>query len=164
MFTQRQTHLEKVFLSAVASLLLLTPEGQSAILTDNLQTTATPALSNSTLTTQLNNSSIEELLIMRSHRPCGSTDENFCGNGGKCIYPQDNDEPSCICPPSYTGQRCMFFTEHTHSLPELEQMIAISFGIFMLIAVLAIIIYCIAYKKCIKSAPIIKSAPSKSPV
>ncbi|XP_035514685.1 epigen-like [Morone saxatilis] len=164
MFTQRQTHLEMVFLSAVASLLLLTPAGQSAMLTDNLQTTAAPALSNSTLTTQLNNSRMEELLIMHSRRPCGSADENFCVNGGECVYPQDDDKPSCICPPSYIGQRCMFFSEHTRSLPELEQLIAISFGIVMLIAVLAIIIYCIAYKKCIKSAPLIKSAPSKSPV
>ncbi|KAM9360141.1 epigen-like [Symphorus nematophorus] len=161
----RQTHLEKALLSAVAVLLLLTTTGQSAMLTDNLQTTATPVLSNSAPTTQLDNSSMEGPRVLRSHRSCGSEHENYCENGGECMYPQDNDKPFCICTSSYSGPRCLFFSDQTRSPLEVEQLIAISFGAFMVILALAIIIYCFAYKRCIKSsASLIKSPPSESSV
>ncbi|XP_076587662.1 epigen [Chaetodon auriga] len=160
MFSQRQTYLEKALLSAVAVLLLLTTAGQTAM-TDDLQTTPTPALSNSALTTELINSSVEEGRVLRSHRSCGSEHANYCENGGECMYPQDSDQPSCICKPSYSGQRCLFFsvTGNTHTKPEVEQLIAISFGVAMFILVLFGIIYCFVYKRCIKSAKLIKSAP-----
>ncbi|XP_044053898.1 epigen [Siniperca chuatsi] len=164
MFMQRQTYLEKALLSALTVLLLLTTAGQSAVLGDNLQTTAAPALSNLPLSTQLNNSSMEEPQVLRSHRSCGSEHENYCENGGECMYPQDNDKPFCICTSSYSGPRCLFFSDHTRTLPELEELIGISFGVVMLFFVLAIIIYCFAYKRCIKSAPLMKSAPSESSV
>ncbi|XP_036955103.1 epigen [Acanthopagrus latus] len=165
MFTQRQTHLENALLSAVAVLLLLlTPPGQSATLSDELQTTAAPTLSGTAPTTQPNNSSMEEPLVLRSHKPCGSEHANWCENGGTCMFPQDSDKPSCICTSSYTGHRCMFVSDLTHTLPESEQLIAISCGVAMLISVLAVIIYCCACKRCKKSAPLIKSAPSESSV
>ncbi|XP_023261833.1 epigen [Seriola lalandi dorsalis] len=164
MFAQRQTYLEKALHSAVAVLLLLTTAGQSAVVTDNLQTTATPLLSNASLTTELNNSSMDEPLVLRSHRSCGSEHENYCENGGECMYPQDSDKPFCICTSSYSGTRCLFFSDHTYSLPELEQLIGISFGVVMLIIILAIMIYCFAQRRCIKSPPLIKSAPSKTSV
>ncbi|XP_041793384.1 epigen-like [Chelmon rostratus] len=160
MFTQRQTNLEKALLSAVAALLLLTPAGQSAM-TDDPQTSTTPATSNSTLTTQLSNSSVEEIRALHSHRSCGSEYANYCENGGECMYPQDSDKPSCICKSSYSGPRCLFFsvTQNTSTPPEVEQLIAISFGVAMLLLVLAIIIYCLGYKRCIKLPQRIKSAP-----
>ncbi|KAM8760049.1 epigen-like [Acanthopagrus schlegelii] len=165
MFTQRQMHLENALLSAVAVLLLLlTPPGQSATLSDELQTTAAPTLSGSAPTTQPDNSSMEEPLVLRSHKPCGSEHVNWCENGGTCMFPQDSDKPSCICTSSYTGHRCMFVSDLTHTLPESEQLIAISCGVAMLISVLAVIIYCCACKRCKKSAPLIKSAPSESSV
>ncbi|XP_073321622.1 epigen [Pagrus major] len=107
---------------------------------------------------------MEEPLVLRSHRSCGSEYANWCENGGTCMFPQDSDKPSCICTSSYGGNRCMFFTDHTYSLPEVEQLIAIIFGVAMLISVLIIIIYCCAYKRCKKSAQLIKSAPSESSV
>nr|XP_020449310.1 epigen-like [Monopterus albus] len=145
----------------MALLLLLTTAGQSTALTHSPQTTETPLLSNVLLTTQLNNSSMDSALVMHSHRPCRSEHENYCENGGECMYPQDNDKPFCICTSSYSGPRCLFFNGHTRSLPEIEQLIGISIGVVMLIFLLAIAIYCFAHQRCIKSAPLIKSAPSE---
>ncbi|XP_023144403.1 epigen [Amphiprion ocellaris] len=167
MFTQRQTYLEKALLFAV--LLLVTSAGQSAVLTDNLQTTATPPPppppppppTDSPLTTQLSNSSVEGPRVQFLHTPCGSDHDNFCSNGGQCVFPQDSVDPFCICTTSYSGHRCMLFTGETYILPENEQLIAIGFGVIMLIFFLAILIYCIALKRCRKSAPLIKSAPSE---
>ncbi|XP_034548562.1 epigen [Notolabrus celidotus] len=164
MFTHRQMSMEKAVLSAVAMLLLLTSAGQSAILTDIPHTTEAPTLSNSSLTTELSNSTMELPQVLRTHRSCGAEHENYCENGGECMYPQDSDKPFCICTSSYSGIRCLFFVSNTHTLPELEQLIGISFGVLMLLVVLAIIFYCCAYRKCIKSAPLIKSAPSESSV
>ncbi|XP_071339560.1 epigen [Trachinotus anak] len=161
MFTQRPTYLEKAIFSAVAALLLLTTAGQSAVVTNNLQTTATPPLSDPALTTQLSNSSMEEPRVLRSHKSCGSEHKNYCENGGECMYPQDSDEPFCICTSSYIGTRCHFFNDRIHSLPELERAIGISFGVVMLIFILAVMIYCFARRRCIKSPPLIKSAPSE---
>ncbi|XP_034728664.1 epigen isoform X1 [Etheostoma cragini] len=160
MVTQSQKYLENALLAAVAALLLLTAAGQSAILPDELQTTATPALLNSSLLTQLNISSMGKPRLLGLHRACRSEHEKYCENGGECMYPQDSDKPSCICTSSYTGPRCLFFNDRTHTLPELEQLIAIIFGVAMLIIVLAIIIFCLAYNRCIKLAPLIKAAPS----
>nr|XP_046244002.1 epigen [Scatophagus argus] len=166
MFRQRQTQLEKAVLSAVAVLLLLTAAGQSAVLTDNPQTTAAPALSNSAPTTQLSNSSMEEPEVLRSHRSCRAEHANYCENGGQCMYPQDSDKPSCICTHSYGGHRCLFLivSDHTTKPADTEQLIAICFGVVMLIFALIIIAFCLARKKCMKSAPLIKSAPSETSV
>ncbi|XP_029296628.1 epigen isoform X2 [Cottoperca gobio] len=155
MFTQRQKYLE----NALLSVLLLTTAGQSTMLT-----TASTAPSNSSLTTQLSNSSMEKPRVLHSHGPCSSEHETYCENGGECMYPQDSDKPSCICTSSYIGPRCLFFNDRTRTLPELEQLIAISFGVAMLIFVLAIVIYCFVNKMCKKSTPLIKSAPSESSV
>ncbi|KAM7415856.1 hypothetical protein PAMA_018088 [Pampus argenteus] len=156
MFTRRQTCLEKAILAAVAVLLFSTA-GQCAQLT-------TPALANSFLNTQLNDSSDEEPRVLRLHRSCTSEHDNYCSNGGKCMYPQDSDKPSCICTSSYSGPRCMFYSEPSRSLPELEQLIAIGFGVAIIIIILAIILYCFAYKRCIKSASLIKPTPSETSV
>lgn len=56
-------------LSAVAVLLLLTPPGRSATLTDELQTTAAPALSGSTPTTQPDNSECRVLSQLKDVEP-----------------------------------------------------------------------------------------------
>ncbi|XP_053277717.1 epigen [Pleuronectes platessa] len=162
MFTQRPTNLERVILSAVAVLLLLTTTGQTAILTDNLQTTAASLLSNTT--TQLNTSSVEHPKVLRTFKSCDSKDEKYCENGGECMYPQDSDEPFCICSSSYSGPRCHFFSDTTHTLPEFEQMIGIIFGVAVLFLILAIVIYCFINRRCMKSAPLIKSAPSETSV
>ncbi|XP_019954717.2 epigen [Paralichthys olivaceus] len=162
MFPIRQTNLERVVLPAVAVLLLLTTAGQSAILTDDLQTTAASLLSNTT--TQLNASVVEYPRVLRSFRSCDSKDEKYCGNGGECIYPQDSNEPSCICKSSYSGARCLFFSEIVYTLPELERLIGISFGVVMLLLIMAIMIYCFINRRCMKSAPLIKSAPSETSV
>ncbi|XP_029367238.1 epigen [Echeneis naucrates] len=163
MFTHTQTSMTKTSYLAAAVLLLLTTTAQSAVLTNNLQTTANPLL-DSALSTQLNNDSVEEPRVLRSHRSCGSEHENYCENGGECMYPQDNDKPFCICKNTYSGTRCHFFIESTRSLPELEQLIAICFGVVVLILFLAIIIFCFTRRKCIKSPPLIKSAPSETSV
>ncbi|XP_070820003.1 epigen-like [Chaetodon trifascialis] len=150
-------------LSAVAVLLLVTTVGQTAM-TDDLQTTPTPALSNSVLTTELINSSVEEVRVLRSHRSCGSEYANYCENGGTCIYPQDTNKPFCNCTPPYKGHRCLFFdvTDNTRTKPEVEQLIAIGFGVAMFILVLAAITCCFVYKRCIKSAKLIKFAPESA--
>ncbi|XP_041644388.1 epigen [Cheilinus undulatus] len=164
MITQRQTNTGRALLSAAAVLLLLTSAGQSAVLSDILQTTETPSLPDMTVTTEINNSSVEGPRVLRSHRSCGSEHENYCENGGQCMYPQDSDKPFCICTSSYSGTRCLFFADNTRTKPELEQLIGIIFGVVMLIIALAILFYCFAYKRCVKSAPLIKSAPSESSV
>ncbi|KAM7018337.1 epigen-like [Tautogolabrus adspersus] len=164
MFTQRQTNMEKVVLTAVAVLILMTSAGNSAMLSDILLTTKTPALSNSSLTTTINNSSMEEPRVLRSHKSCGSEHENYCENGGECMFPQDSEKPFCICTSSYSGPRCLFFLDNSRSVVDLEGLVGFIFGVLMLITVLAILFFCFAYKRCIKSAPLIKSAPSESSV
>ncbi|XP_054467794.1 epigen-like [Anoplopoma fimbria] len=150
MFTQRQMYAENALLTAMAALLLLTTTGQSAMLT-----TATPALSDSSMTTQLINSSMEKPQVRHLYRSCRSEHEQFCNNGGECMYPQDSDKPHCICQSSYTGHRCMFLKSKA-SYPHQVQLIPICLGIAMLIVVLVATIYCLAYKRCIKSASLKK--------
>ncbi|KAG7221379.1 hypothetical protein INR49_017255 [Caranx melampygus] len=157
MFTPRQNYLQMALYSAVAVLVLLTTVGQSAVISDNLQTTETPSP-----TAEADNATMEGPRVLRSHRSCGSEHENYCENGGECMYPQDSDKPFCICTSSYSGTRCHFFSDHTRTLPELEQLIGIIFGVFMLIFFFAIMIYCFARKKCLKSPPLIKYAPSET--
>ncbi|KAM8887468.1 epigen [Spinachia spinachia] len=147
-------------LSAMAALLLLSTTGQSAMWTDELQTTGSPSTFTSRLTTQLTNSSTQEPRLLRFPRPCGTADKDFCKNGGECMYPQDSDLPSCVCQSSYTGERCMFINGRTYSLPEWEQMIGIGFGVSVLILVVAFIIYCLASKRWIKSAPFKQISPA----
>ncbi|XP_030594191.1 epigen [Archocentrus centrarchus] len=162
MFEQRRTCPEKPLLSAVAVLLLLAAGGRSAVLTDNLQTPETP-LSNSSLIPQLNRSSMETPVVLPLHRPCESKHDTYCANGGRCMYPQDSDKPSCICEHSYSGPRCMF-VEPSRGLPDVEQVIGIILGIFILIIFLAIAVYFLAWKRCRKSPLPIKSVPSETPV
>ncbi|XP_072243039.1 epigen [Leuresthes tenuis] len=163
MFTQRRTYLEKAFLSAVTVLLLLTTDGQSAVLSNSPQTSTAPPVSNSSLTTQITGN-MEEPRVQRIHRSCGSEHSTYCGNGGQCMLPQDSEKPSCICTSSYSGPRCMHFSDRTYTPPELEEVIAISFGVIMVIFLVLIVIYCCAYKRCVKSAPLIKSASSETSV
>ncbi|XP_068594850.1 epigen [Brachionichthys hirsutus] len=156
MLTQRPKRLENI-LSAV--LLLLTAAGRSPTLADNLQTAAPPE---SNLTQKVNRT-MKEPLVLGSHKSCGNEHANFCENGGQCMYPQDNDKPSCICTSSYSGARCHFLSiSKTRSPAELEKLIAISFGVVMFIVFLAIVIYCFAYMRCAKSKQLIKSIPSES--
>ncbi|XP_061623480.1 epigen [Phyllopteryx taeniolatus] len=139
--------LKKGVLSAF--LLLLAASGQSA------QTTTNP--------TQLENITIADPLLMSSHRPCGSQDQQFCLNGGTCVYPQDNTEPFCICKSGFSGNRCHYdgevnsvFCRSDHFI---EHLIAISCVAAIFIFILVFIISCIVRKRCIKSAKQIKSVP-----
>ncbi|XP_075889469.1 epigen [Nelusetta ayraudi] len=161
MFTLGQTLLRRGLLSALA-LLLLTTAGRSAVLTDHLQTTAAPALS--ALTTELFNTTMEEPKVQRSYRPCGDEHTDYCKNDGQCIIPQDADKPACICTASYSGDRCLFVSDQTRTTGDVHEVIAITMGILMLALALAVIILCCVHKKCKKSAPLIKSAPSESSV
>ncbi|XP_069563990.1 epigen [Brachyistius frenatus] len=159
MFTQRHAHLQTALLSALAVQLLLTTAGQSAAVTSE-----TTPLSNASLdTTQLGNGGEEEPRVLHSHRSCGGEHDDYCGNDGKCMYPQDSDKPFCICTSSYGGPRCLLI-QPALSLPEVERVIGITAGVFMLILLLAIITYCCACKRGTKSAPLIKSAPSATSV
>ncbi|XP_041854679.1 epigen-like [Melanotaenia boesemani] len=160
-----ETILHKAIPTAGMVLLLLTTAVQSAVLSNDVQTTAAPPVSNSSLTTHIVNSSVEEPRVWRLVKmSCGETYKEFCGNGGQCMFPQDSDKPSCICKPPYSGPRCMVFTDLTRTVPNLDKVIGISFGAIMLITLVTIIAYCCAYKRCVKSAPLIKSAPSETSV
>ncbi|CAI5649670.1 epigen [Oreochromis aureus] len=164
MVTQRQTYLEKPFLPAVTVLLLLAAAGHSAVVNDNLQTKATP-LSNSSLTTQFSNSGMELPQVLPLHKPCRSEHASYCVNGGKCMYPQDSDKPSCICAPSYSGPRCML-AEPTRGVTmlDVEQVIGIVLGVFILIIFLGIAFYLFVYKRCTESTVPIKYVPAKTSV
>ncbi|XP_040050807.2 epigen-like isoform X2 [Gasterosteus aculeatus] len=150
------THRHNALLSAMAALLLLTTTGQSA----GPQTTGDPDPVTSRLTTQLTNSSTEEPRALLLSKACRTEDKDFCKNGGVCMYPQDSDKPSCICQSSYSGKRCMFIIGRTQTRIEWEKLIGIGFGVSMLILVLAFIIYCLASKRCIKSAPLKQISPA----
>nr|XP_040050807.1 epigen-like [Gasterosteus aculeatus aculeatus] len=154
------THRHNALLSAMAALLLLTTTGQSAGLSDQLQTTGGPDPLTSRLTTQLTNSSTEEPRALLLSKACRTEDKDFCKNGGVCMYPQDSDKPSCICQSSYSGKRCMFIIGRTQTRIEWEKLIGIGFGVSVLILVLAFIIYCLASKRCIKSAPLKQISPA----
>uniref|UniRef100_A0A3P8T7G3 EGF-like domain-containing protein n=1 Tax=Amphiprion percula TaxID=161767 RepID=A0A3P8T7G3_AMPPE len=107
-----------------AVLLLVTSAGQSAVLTDNLQTTATPPPpppTDSPLTTQL-------IMISKKNSPNATCWFVFSFGMHSRICPL-----VCSCTTSYSGHRCMLFTGETYILPENEQLIAIGFGVIMLI-------------------------------
>ncbi|KAM9743517.1 uncharacterized protein ACNS7B_010997 isoform 1-T1 [Menidia menidia] len=167
MFTQGQTFLERAFLPAVTMLLVLTTarSASPAALSGSLRTTTAPPASNLSLTTQITTTAnMEDPLVKRLHTPCATEYSAYCGNGGTCMIPQDSNKPSCICAPSHGGPRCLDFSEVTYSLPEMEEVIAITFGVIMVILILAVVISCCAYKRCVKSAPLIKSSSSETSV
>ncbi|XP_076010009.1 epigen-like [Genypterus blacodes] len=157
----RHSSAENSFFSAVAVLLLLfITVGQSAALSVSLQPTPTTAVTDS-WTTARPNSSMEEPLALRSHTPCAKEYDAYCANGGQCMYPQDNNKPSCICQPSYHGPRCLVTSlESSGTVSHCEQVIAISVGVALLILGLAIIAYCCIHKRCSKKLPLIKPASS----
>ncbi|KAM6930885.1 epigen [Xenentodon cancila] len=157
-----QTNLEKALVSAATVLLLLIAPAESAALSEDLQTTAAPLVLNSSLTTWPFNSTMEEPNVQALHLPCGSEDDKYCANGGRCMYPQDSNKPSCICTDSYSGPRCMVPSALIHSQPGLEKVIGISFGVIMLVCILAIIIFRCTYKKCVKETPLKKSTMSQT--
>lgn len=51
------------------------------------------------------------------------------------------------CTSSYSGDRCLFVSDHTRSHVDLHEVIAISVGILMLVFALAIVIFCCVYKR-----------------
>ncbi|KAM9859035.1 epigen [Aulostomus maculatus] len=159
MLAQRQTYL-KMGISFLI-LLLLATSGQSA------QTTTPPAVPDSSPTALLNDSSVEEPVVLRLHSSCRSEHENYCGNGGQCMYPQDSEKPSCICPPSFNGPRCLFVIEITGVVSEAplaaEQLITIIFGVLIVLFILAVMGCCI-FKRCKKSTQLKKSEPCEMSV
>uniref|UniRef100_A0A1A8BNU8 Epigen n=1 Tax=Nothobranchius kadleci TaxID=1051664 RepID=A0A1A8BNU8_NOTKA len=162
MLTQRQTDVDKAILT-IAALLLLTRAGQSASLTGSSVTSAAPPVSDSSLTMFLN-STEEPPKVMHSHRGCGSNYSSYCMNGGECMHPQDNNRPFCNCKESFSGIRCEHDVIKTYMLDNIEPMIGIIFGAFMVLVFLAILLYCFAYKRCTHSTPLIKPAPSENSV
>ncbi|XP_029999995.1 epigen-like isoform X2 [Sphaeramia orbicularis] len=154
----RSTNLDKV-----AVLVLLSTMGQCAVLTEDLQTTTGPDPTTSSTNTYTNNSSMDQPLVLRSHRSdCGDEHADFCANGGVCMYPQDSTEPSCICAPSFGGPRCMILSQLSHTHAEIEQVIGITFGVAMILLALFVTVYCCIQRRCVKSPPLIKSAPATS--
>ncbi|XP_029686081.1 epigen-like [Takifugu rubripes] len=153
MFPLGQTHLGRVLLPLLATLHL------SAASTGAVATTAAPGGSNATLT---GNYSVEGAKVVHPYAPCGSDYAHYCGNGGQCIFPQDTDKPSCICTSSFKGERCLFFSDHSRALPELEQLVAISVGLAMVVVTLVVVVCCVLRKRCVKSALLVKLAPESS--
>uniref|UniRef100_A0A8C5H1B0 Epigen-like n=1 Tax=Gouania willdenowi TaxID=441366 RepID=A0A8C5H1B0_GOUWI len=147
-------------LSAVVGLCLLINTGQSAVLTS-----ASP-LQNAILTTQTSDNTTGQLRTLHSNRSCREEHKYFCANGAICRYPQDSEKPFCICTSLYQGLRCMVpvIPHSSRTLPESQQVIAISIGIIIFLILLAIGIYICVSKKCVKSSPLIKSAPSETSV
>ncbi|XP_008334435.1 epigen [Cynoglossus semilaevis] len=160
MFTQRLARPDICFSAVMAALLLLTTSGQSATVNDTNNTTASPAL-----TTQLSNSSAEEPLVLSFHRPCGDEHPSFCQNGGQCMFSQDSNKHFCICKSSYSGPRCLFLEPNlSRSQHNMEQLIGIVFSVLLVLLFLLFLLYCFAYRKCKKSASLIKSPPSETSV
>uniref|UniRef100_A0A3B4AM32 EGF-like domain-containing protein n=1 Tax=Periophthalmus magnuspinnatus TaxID=409849 RepID=A0A3B4AM32_9GOBI len=148
------SYLPAVFPVLVVLFLFYTT-GQTDASTDPIQTTASPAVTNSSLSTPLNSS---DPMSMKSHRPCGIENVDFCVNGGQCFYYQNRDEPSCKCQFPYEGYRCLTPSlSRTSSGP--EQLIAIIIGVLMVIFALVIIVYCCFLKRCVKSSPLKTSSP-----
>lgn len=54
---------------------------------------------------------------------------------------------SCSCTSSFKGERCLFFSDHSRSLPELEQLVAISIGVAMFVVTLAAIACCVLRRR-----------------
>uniref|UniRef100_A0A674NJU4 EGF-like domain-containing protein n=1 Tax=Takifugu rubripes TaxID=31033 RepID=A0A674NJU4_TAKRU len=91
--------------------------------------------------------SVEGAKVVHPYAPCGSDYAHYCGNGGQCIFPQDTDKPSCICTSSFKGERCLFFSDHSRALPELEQLVAISVGLAMVVVTLVVVVCCVLRKR-----------------
>uniref|UniRef100_A0A3B4VL27 Epiregulin n=1 Tax=Seriola dumerili TaxID=41447 RepID=A0A3B4VL27_SERDU len=119
--------------SAVAVLLLLTTAGQSAVVTDNLQTTATPLLSNASLATELNNSSMDEPLVLKF--------DTYCLNNGQCMLLVDMNEHHCKYDPvGFYGPRCAHPELVVQRMGD-EQIIVTIFCVSLLIIGLAGVLY-----------------------
>lgn len=54
---------------------------------------------------------------------------------------------SCSCKSSFQGERCHTSSDHSHQLPELEQLVAIVLGVGMLVLALALVAYCILARR-----------------
>ncbi|KAK7934394.1 hypothetical protein WMY93_005290 [Mugilogobius chulae] len=156
MFTTSQTSSRTGVFSMLVVLFLLYTTDQVVASMETNQTTSFPAVTNSSLSMHLNKSSSIE---KKSHRSCGSDNMHFCANGGRCIYYQNTDEPSCHCQFPYEGDRCLSISSHSYKESESEQLIGIIIGVFMVIFALAIIVYCCCVKRCVNSAPLKISSP-----
>ncbi|XP_037536870.1 pro-neuregulin-4, membrane-bound isoform [Nematolebias whitei] len=163
--THRRTHLERKFLLAVMVLMVLTAAGQSADLVKTSPTSPTPH-SNSSLITLLIKSSAVTPKVQLVRRPCGREHSNFCLHDGECVYPQDSSSsnPSCICKETYTGKRCETYSSYISASFNTDQVIAIVFGVIMVVFFLGLLIFLFAYRRCRKSTPHIKLASSETSV
>ncbi|KAM4745180.1 epigen-like [Anableps anableps] len=164
MFTQRQMYLKKPFAFTVTMLLLLATIGKSEVLSDSTLTTVLPSLFNSSLTDQIINSTMGQPKVQHLVSPCGEKNEEYCLNGGKCMYPQDSEQPSCVCKSSHSGPRCEIFTDLTYRPLSADKVIAIIFGLIMVFIVLALAICCFVKRRCVTSAPLIKAGVSETSV
>ncbi|XP_017267758.1 protransforming growth factor alpha [Kryptolebias marmoratus] len=166
MLTQRQTHLEKALLPTVTMLLLLlTTAGQPAEAAKISPTAA--ADPDSSLMTPLISNNTDTYETHSLHIPCGSEHSTYCFHEGKCVHPRDNiSNLSCICKESYQGTRCEIYSNFSSvSAFQKDQVVGIMIGIVtgvLLVSFLAMLISCFAYRRCRKSAPLIKLASSEA--
>lgn len=154
MATQRQIYLQKALPSLAVLMILLSTVVQSQ----------SQDLSEPTVTALYTNGSVEEPRVLSMHRPCEEKDAGFCDHG-KCMYPQDRDEPACICEPSYTGDRCMFFGHVNNGRIDVEGMIGVIVGAaFVIICILAVALYCCLRGRCKRAIPPYKAYGSEDSV
>ncbi|TNM89498.1 hypothetical protein fugu_003732 [Takifugu bimaculatus] len=78
---------------------------------------------------------------------------NYSVEGAKVVHP---------CTSSFKGERCLFFSDHSRALPELEQLVAISVGLAMVVVTLVVVACCVLRKRCMKSDLLVKLAPESS--
>ncbi|XP_012721113.2 pro-epidermal growth factor [Fundulus heteroclitus] len=167
MFTQRCTYLSKALAFTVTVSLLLATAAKPEVLSDDTLATGSPSLSDLPLTDHTINSSIGEAEAQALIRPCGDENDKYCLHGGTCVLPQDSNQTSCHCKPSYSGQRCEILVDLANNFYQpfgAENVIGIICGVIMVLIVLGLAICCFVKRRRVKSAPLIKTTGSENSV
>ncbi|CAL8249134.1 unnamed protein product [Merluccius merluccius] len=134
MFSRRQAATE----NAVGLLILL-----AISLADGLHsTTLSPSPSDLVLTPQVANVSMEEPLVLPlRYSPCREEHAGFCANDGMCMYPQDQDKPSCLCKPSFVDPRCMTLLAKSQTETQYKEVVGICTTVFFFLIVLIVFLW-----------------------
>ncbi|XP_056458938.1 epigen-like [Gadus chalcogrammus] len=154
MWTSGQAPTVNAMVSTVGGLIFLATVGQNIRLADGLKhPTLEPSPSDlMPITHAANNSTRAPPVLRMHHAPCREEHATFCFNEGRCMYPQDMENPSCICRASYGGPRCLSLMTKAYNVTDYETVVGICTAVFFFILFLILALWWIR-KRCIKKSP-----------
>ncbi|KAB5540200.1 hypothetical protein PHYPO_G00099150 [Pangasianodon hypophthalmus] len=87
--------------------------------------------------------------VLPVHRLCSGQNESYCING-VCSFHENINTLSCTCHSGFMGKRCELrdLTSGVSTYYNLEEVIALSCGVILLLACVCVLGCCCCYRKC----------------